>query len=201
MTTPRRELLLQAATDLFAARGYHAVGIDDIGAAAGITGPGVYRHFASKQALLESLCDQAMNRMLQLARAVPTDREEAHAALEGLVELHVDFAVGERELLGVWAREQRALSDEVRRSLRSRQRSYELVWREVVALLRDDLSAEEVAVAVGSTLALLNATALFDAKVPADRLGLLLRRMALSALLARQVPARHQEKVTVQPSG
>ena len=69
MTTaaPRRELLLQAAADLFAARGFHDVGIDDIGTAAGITGPGVYRHFASKQALLESLCDRTMDRMLGLA--------------------------------------------------------------------------------------------------------------------------------------
>ena len=71
MTTaaPRRELLLEAAAELFAARGFHAVGIDDIGAAAGITGPGVYRHFAGKQALLEVLCDRAMTRLLDGARA------------------------------------------------------------------------------------------------------------------------------------
>ena len=61
---PRRELLLQSAADLFATKGYHAVGIDDIGAAAGISGPGVYRHFASKQALLEALCDRALSSML-----------------------------------------------------------------------------------------------------------------------------------------
>ena len=54
-SAPRRELLLRAAADLFAARGFHDVGMDDIGAAAGITGPGVYRHFASQQALLEDL--------------------------------------------------------------------------------------------------------------------------------------------------
>ena len=61
---PRREQLLEAAAALFAERGYHAVGIDDIGAAAGISGPGVYRHFPSKQALLAALCDRALTRML-----------------------------------------------------------------------------------------------------------------------------------------
>lgn len=182
--TPRRELLLGAATELFAARGYHAVGIDDIGAAAGISGPGVYRHFASKQALLESLCDRAMTHVLDLARAVPTTATAPRDALAALVELHVDFAVGQRDLLGVWVREQRALSDDVRRSLRERQRSYELIWREVVPELRTDLSTDEVTVAVGSTLALLNSTALFDTKVPPERLRPLLRRMALSALLS-----------------
>ena len=69
MTTaaPRRELLLTAAADLFAARGFHAVGIDDIGEAAGITGPGVYRHFSSKQTILATLIERTMDRMLELA--------------------------------------------------------------------------------------------------------------------------------------
>jgi len=178
---PRRELLLGAAADLFAARGYHAVGIDDIGSAAGISGPGVYRHFSSKQALLESLCDRAMTRMLSGAQDLSSSRD----ALGGLVDLHVAFAVGERALLGVWAREQRALSDDVRRSLRQRQRSYE----QVVAPLRADLSPAEVSVAVTSTLALLNSTALVETTVPARRLATLLRRMALSALLSRRTPS------------
>lgn len=180
---PRRELLLSAAADLFAARGYHAVGIDDVGSAAGITGPGVYRHFASKQALLEHLCDRAMTRMLEGARSTPAAHPGPGEALRALLDLHVDFAVGERALLGVWAREQRALSNDVRRSLRRRQRAYEQVWHDVLSRLRTDLTEAEAMVAVTSVLALLNSTALVDTDVPADRLADLLRRMALGALL------------------
>jgi AcrR family transcriptional regulator len=183
VTAPRREQLLGAAAELFAARGYHAVGIDDIGAAAGISGPGVYRHFPSKQALLESLCDRAMTRMLDGARRIRVEQEDPAVALEALVDLHVDFAVTHRPLLGVWAREQRALSDDVRRSLRRRQREYERVWREAAAPLRTDLDEAEVAVVVLAVLALLNATALAEVTVPADRLTPLLRRTALAALL------------------
>jgi hypothetical protein len=110
---------------------------------------------------------------------------DATAALEALVDLHVAFAVDERALLGVWAREQRALSDDVRRSLRRRQRDYERVWRTAAGPLRDDLDEAEVAVAVLATLALLNATALSDVSVDPVRLRVLLRRMALAALLSR----------------
>jgi AcrR family transcriptional regulator len=187
---PRRELLLQSAADLFSAKGYHAVGIDDIGAAAGISGPGVYRHFASKQALLEALCDRALSSMLEGAQHIPTEYDDPARALEALVDLHVDFAVARRALLGVWLREQRALSDDVRRSLRRRLRAYEQPWREVLAQLRDDLPAEEVAVAVSATLSMLNTAATVDADVPPDRLSRLLRRMALSALLGRRTPRR-----------
>lgn len=183
ISAPRREQLLGAAADLFAARGYHAVGIDDIGAAAGISGPGVYRHFPSKQALLESLCDRAMTRMLEGARRSRAAHDDPARALEALVDLHVDFAVTHRPLLGVWAREQRALSDDVRRSLRRRQREYERVWREAAAPLRTDLDEAEVSVVVVAVLALLNATALAEATVPAARLSPLLRRTALGALL------------------
>jgi AcrR family transcriptional regulator len=187
---PRRELLLQSAADLFSAKGYHAVGIDDIGAAAGISGPGVYRHFPSKQALLEALCDRAVGSMLEGAQGIPAAHEDASSALEALVDLHVDFAVARRALLGVWVREQRALSDEVRRSLRRRLRAYEQPWREVLARLREDLPAEEIAVAVSATLSMLNTAAIVDADVSPDRLRRLLRRMALAALLARRTPRR-----------
>jgi len=187
---PRRELLLQSAADLFSAKGYHAVGIDDIGAAAGISGPGVYRHFASKQALLEALCDRALTSMLEGAQGIPSEHDDPARALEALVDLHVDFAVARRALLGVWLREQRSLPDDVRRSLRRRLRAYEQPWREVLAQLRDDLPAEEVAVAVSATLSMLNTAATVDADVPPDRLARLLRRMALSALLGRRAPRR-----------
>ena len=187
---PRREQLLEAAAQLFADRGFHGVGIDDIGAAAGISGPGVYRHFPSKGALLEALCDRAMTRMLQGARGISAAHEDPHDALEALVDLHVAFAVEHRALIGVWVREARALSDDVRRSLRRRMRSYEQLWQAVLTPLRNDLDAAEVAVAVGSTLAMLNGTAFTSPAVDAESLQVLLRRMALAALLTRRPPAR-----------
>lgn len=187
---PRREQLLEAAAHLFADRGFHAVGIDDIGAAAGISGPGVYRHFRSKSALLEALCDRAMTRMLEGARGIPAAYPDPRSALEALVDLHVAFAVGQRALIGVWVREARALSDDVRRSLRKRMRAYEQPWQQVLAQLRDDLDATEVAVVTGSTLAMLNGTAFTSPAVEPERLEALLRRMALAALLSRRVPSR-----------
>jgi AcrR family transcriptional regulator len=167
--------LLEAAADLFAARGFHAVGIDDIGEAAGITGPGVYRHFPSKQALLESLCDRTMNRMLELAQGT--------TVLEELVDLHVDLVVEERNLISVWVREQRALTEDTRRSLRKRMRSYEAIWREALAPSRQDLDAAQLALTVGAALAMLNTTSLIDSPLAPSGRKQVLHRMALVSLL------------------
>ena len=182
--SPRREQLLEAAAVLFAERGYHAVGIDDIGAAAGISGPGVYRHFPSKQSLLAALCERALSRMLEGAQGISAASGDPQASLEALVELHVAFAVEERALIGVWGRELPALSDDVRRSLRRRMRAYEQPWQEVLRSLRDDLEPAEVAVVTGAVLAMLNAAALSTTELSRERLAGVLRTMALAALLA-----------------
>jgi AcrR family transcriptional regulator len=174
--TGRREQLLDAAADLFSARGFHDVGMDDIGAAAGITGPGVYRHFSSKQSLLESLCDQTMDRMLAVAQAADD--------LDTLVEQHVQLVVQERALIAVWVREQKSLEEHVGRSLRARMREYEALWRAVVAPIRPDLGAPELALVVGAALAMLNASSLIESPLSASAREQRLRGMTLAALSA-----------------
>lgn len=174
-TAPRRELLLTAAADLFSTRGYHAVGIDDIGEAAGITGPGVYRHFASKQALLQALCDLAVRRMLEAARSAE--------GLEALVDLHVRFVVREKPLIRVWLREQWALDKEARRASTVHLRSYEGVWRDALAARRPDLGADAVGLMVSSVLGMLNATSHVENPMPAEDRRTVLASLALSALL------------------
>jgi len=172
--TGRREQLLDAAADLFSARGFHDVGMDDIGAAAGITGPGVYRHFSSKQSLLESLCDQTMDRMLALAQST--------SDLELLVDLHVTLVVQERVLMAVWVREQRALDESVRRSLRARMRDYEAIWRAALTPSRPDLDPAELALVVGAALAMLNASSLIESPLSSGSRAALLRDATLAAL-------------------
>lgn len=177
MTTaaPRRELLLTAAADLFAARGFHEVGIDDIGTAAGISGPGVYRHFTSKQALLETLIDRTMDRMLEHVRGLGT--------LDELLDVHVDLVVTERSLMSVWVREQRALTESMRRSLRTRMRAYEVVWRDALAPHRTELGADELALTVGTTLAMLNTSCLIESRLSGERRATSLRELATRMLL------------------
>ena len=180
---PRRELLLQAAATLFAERGFHAVGIDEIGAAAGITGPGVYRHFASKNAILEALCDRAMTQMLDGVRATRAAHVDHGDALMALIDLHVAFAIASGALIAVWLQEARLLSDQTRQVLRRRQRAYEEPWREVVAALRPDLRPDEVTSGVRLVLTMLNSTALVAHETSAARLAVLLRNLARGALL------------------
>ena len=185
---PRREQLLDAAAELFAERGYHDVGIDDIGAAAGISGPGIYRHFPGKQALLEVLVDRGMTRLLDGARSIPALHREPLAALEALVDLHVDFAVTQRPLIAVWGRETRALSENDRLSLRRRMKAYEDEWAAALVPLRADLDPAQARSVAVLGLALLNGSAVSSLDVTPEVRAQLLRRMTLAALLTRGTP-------------
>ena len=55
----RRDAILAAAADLFRERGFRATSLDDIGAAAGVSGPAIYRYFGSKHELLATLIEEA----------------------------------------------------------------------------------------------------------------------------------------------
>ncbi|MGA8847058.1 MAG: helix-turn-helix domain-containing protein, partial [Nocardioides sp.] len=51
----RREQILSTAATLFARRGFHGVSVVDIGAACGVSGPALYKHFASKDQILAEM--------------------------------------------------------------------------------------------------------------------------------------------------
>ena len=82
--------ILAAAADLVASSGYHAVSMADIGAAAGITGSGIYRHFDRKSAVLVALFDQVIDDLFSdngEILAGPRPARRADAAHAGQVRL------------------------------------------------------------------------------------------------------------------
>ena len=107
----RREKILRAAGEQFARRGYHAVSLADIGAAAGIVGSGIYRHFTSKSAILVALLDQVMGRLIDEAGQILAAEPDAARQLEALIQGQVAFAVDDRYLVRLWQREVHVLPD------------------------------------------------------------------------------------------
>jgi len=185
--TPRKAALLQVAAALFAARGYHAVSTDEIGQAAGISGPGVYRHFGSKAELLLTLCESAMDHLLAGAHEIVAAAGPAGSPLGELVAFHVEFAVRERAVLAVYLREQRELPARELRALRRRQREYEGIWGAAVASA-GDLDDAEVRASVKLVLSMLNGSAHIRDNLARPRLRELLHRLAAGALNGVGIP-------------
>lgn len=178
----RRDAILAAALELFRVRGFHAVGIDEIGQTAGITGPGVYRHFPSKDSVLVALFDRISGQMLDGARKIGTEAASPGRTLERLVDLHVAFAVEERSLLSVWVQDWRSLPAADRGRIAGRQIEYMGEWVRALAGLHPSLSQAELETVAFGAVGTVNSVAFHDSGLPREALDPLLRKLALAVL-------------------
>ncbi len=177
-----RERLLGATAELVAERGFHAVGIADIGAAAGVTGSAIYRHFPSKQDILVALLDRVVDDLRAGAGSVVDEAETPADALGGLVTAHVDFALRDRALIRVYDQEADHLPDADRARIRRTQRDYADVWVGALRAVRPDLSADAARAAVHAAFGLVNSVADYRSTLPAAELRTLLIAMTRAAL-------------------
>jgi AcrR family transcriptional regulator len=184
-----RARILARAAVLFARRGYHGVSTDELGAAAGITGPALYKHFATKEALLGDLLVRCSERLLEggTARAGGSDRPPAEV-LADLVDFHVAFALDEPELIVIQDRDWAHLPPADQRAVRRLQRSYVGVWTDVLRRARPGLDAEESRAAVQAVFGLMNSTPHSVGSLPRPAVAALLHRLALAALLGTPAP-------------
>jgi AcrR family transcriptional regulator len=178
----RRDKILQAAAELVARRGYHAVSLADIGAAAGIVGSGVYRHFTSKSAILVALLDQVMDRLLAGAARIVASGQDDALVLEALVADQAAFAVDDRYLVQLYQREVHTLPESDRRRLRRLQRHYVEEWVHVLAGLRPELTDGETRATVHAAIGAIQSVASYNSGLPRGQQLALLSGIAQACL-------------------
>lgn len=176
----RRRALLAAAAQLFAERGFERVSLDDLGAAVGVSGPAVYRHFAGKQAVLAALLVDASAGLLDGARAVLAERDagadadvdadgefprdgeasirDARASLRALVAFHVAFAVENPDVIRVQSADLESLADADRRTVRGLQRQYVELWVDVLEALHPNDARPLLRTRAHAAFGLMNST-------------------------------------------
>ena len=165
--TDRRSTLLTAAEQLIAERGFLAVRLEDIGAAAGVSGPAIYRHFPNKEALLVELLVGISTRLLAGGQQVVDDAADAGDALAGLIEFHLDFALAEPDLIRIQDRDLANLPAAAQRQVRRAQRRYVETWVGVLREVNPGLDEDRARVMAHAAFGLLNSTP--HSVRPADR--------------------------------
>ena len=179
----RRAEILEIAVGLIATRGYHGVSMDDIGAAAGVTGPALYHHFAGKEAMLAAALSPVSENLLAGGRARVADHpDDPAAALVALVDFHVDFALANPAVISLHLHELDRLPEEPRREIRRLQRMYVEEWVTVLTALRPELDAAEARVLAHGAFGLMNSTPFLGGEVDRERSAALLRAATLASL-------------------
>jgi AcrR family transcriptional regulator len=181
MKAERRQQLVRAASRLFAERGFRAVSMEDLAADAGVSGPAVYRHFESKEALLADLLIDVSEQLLEqgLLRAQIADPLEA---LTSLITFHTDFALRDRDLIRIQDHDFANLATKDARTVSRLQRSYLEEWVRVLRTI-DHTSSESVArTKIQAVFGLLNSTPHSASNRDTETTRSILEAMALDAL-------------------
>jgi AcrR family transcriptional regulator len=182
----RREQILAIAAELFAEKGFHGVSIAELGAACGFSGPALYRHFRSKDAVLAEMLVSISDELLRVGRERAQQAQTPAAALGALIDWHVSFALEHKALIVVQDRDWSALPREAREKVRDTQRQYVEVWVRQLRALDDSLSVEGARASVHASFGLINSTP-HSAFLEATEMHALLSRMAARALGAQSL--------------
>lgn len=153
----RTDAILIAAAELFGARGYSGVSLEDIGAAVGVSGPAVYRHFAGKQALLGALLIAVSEDLVAGGAAVVQRAADDHTRMAMLVDFHVDFALRNSDVIRVQDRDLPHLTADSQADVRRLQRAYIELWIDTLGTILT-ADREELRLRVQACFGLLNST-------------------------------------------
>jgi AcrR family transcriptional regulator len=181
----RREQILQAAAQLFAERGSRAVGVDDVGAAVGVTGPAIYRHFASKDAMLAEMLLRISERLLEGGSDVVAQAgDDVPGQLRALIAFQVDFALDNPALITVQDRDLGSLAETDAAQVRRLQRRYVEVWVTVLARLHPAADAAACRARAHAVFGLINSTPHSAGRLSRPAMAALLGDMAWAAATA-----------------
>jgi AcrR family transcriptional regulator len=184
VSVSRRQQILDRAADLFASRGFHGVSVHDVGAACGISGPALYRHFTSKDAMLAEMLVGISETLLETAHARVAAAGDPITAMRGLVDWHIDFALAHEALIVVQDRDWSSLPTEARERVRELQTSYIGLWVDQLQRMSPGLDRLEGEARARAVFGLLNSTPR-SARLPEADMRSLLATMGWSALHAQ----------------
>ena len=88
-----RTRILDCALQLFAARGYDAVGIQEVVETAGVTKPTLYHYFNSKRGLLDALLETQFADFAQTLRQSAAPADNLPIVLENIIRVYFNFAL------------------------------------------------------------------------------------------------------------
>jgi AcrR family transcriptional regulator len=182
----RRAELVAIAADLFAERGFAGVTVDDIGVAAGVSGPALYHHFDGKEALLGEMLIGISEYLLDGGRKVVD--EGGDDVLERLIAFHAAFAVDDTSLITVHFRDLVHTTPADHARIRALQNEYVALWVAALRRRRPEVSEATAFAAVHAVFGLINSTP-FSGRLPRDEMIEVLSAMAVAALAVEGISA------------
>ena len=185
----RKAQIVRAAARAFSERGYHAVGVDEIAAEVGISGPALYRHFANKYALLVATAQYTAGALVSAARSADDPSRPAPERLRAITAALIETTIGTRREGAFYRWERRYLQLPDRKDIRAGYDALNAAIAEPLAALRPELPQADTAILAAAALSVIGSISAHRTRLPAAALAELLAGLCWSVLTVELPPA------------
>jgi AcrR family transcriptional regulator len=167
----RRAEIAKNAGELFSTRGFHAVRMDDIAEASGITARALYRHYENKQALLSHVVREDQQRVIETLTAL-SEQAADERSLDASLTALTNAALDSRQLSLLWQREARHLDADDYRLVRRQTRWIAKQFEELlIGSERDDLDESAADIRSWVVVSIVSGPGLYDSALSRQRLA------------------------------
>ena len=132
-TVDKRDVILKAATEVFARRGYFQSQVADVARAAGVAAGTVYLYFRSKDDLLASIFERTMKETLVAGESAIAGVDDPRERLRRIARLHLERMGRDRDLAVVF-------QVELRQSTKFMERFSSTYLRDYLGIIRDTIA-------------------------------------------------------------
>lgn len=132
VSTPRKEQIEIAATDLFKAKGYAATSMRDIASEVGIEAASIYSHLKSKEHILIKICFRMGQEFIDGIQKVQDTNLPINEKFKAAVVSHVNVITGDIAASAVFWNEWRHLSEPLLSDFVAMQREYEQAFKSII---------------------------------------------------------------------
>ncbi|MFF2553993.1 TetR/AcrR family transcriptional regulator [Nocardia sp. NPDC058058] len=190
----RRQLIIDAANDLFTQRGFADIGMGDVASAVAIGPSALYRHFRGKQDLLAVVIDDELTRFATVVRACAADpTRDAATELAAMMLAHRGVGV-------LLRREARNLRPEDAAAFRATARGIAATMAELIRIRRPSLGQADSNLLAWCAIAVANSISFHSLTLPEPEFIALLAQL-ITITFEAEIPAAagDSEPVTDTP--
>ena len=128
-----RDRLVEAAVELFATHGFHAIGLRDLASYVGLQAGSLYHHIENKQCLLFELIESALSDLLAITKLRMEKAETPSERVCCFVQAFVSFTLNEKHRLVLITRELVNLTEEHKYHAEQLKNNYRILLYEIIA--------------------------------------------------------------------
>jgi TetR/AcrR family transcriptional regulator, cholesterol catabolism regulator len=183
-----RETILEAAAQVFREKGFHGASMQDIAEAVNLQKASLYHHVSSKQEILLSLLDRALELLLERISAITNQPIPADQKLRQMIRAYLQILAENTDLSAVLLFEHRSLERKQHARHVPNRDKFEALWRGVLieGVAAKLFQCEDPALAGRAILGILNWTITWyrpDGELTIDQIADQYSNLLLNGLL------------------